>query len=207
VFTSVFSDALVINDDNLVPYQLLHQSKAASDGGTHSSKLEFNDIVDFVVPLPEKVFLAAEGFQTVVTTILQKSPDFGVNVLSPKLRGQRMVLRLFLTTGKSFKKHLVSRKMRQPVVEEMYRNIPLPHFVWVCEISNPDAFSRHEIWGEILWDATRNESEPNGWIALHYPELFVVDTGSALNGRQELIRFDLQNAVTYPLYRHNLQPI
>jgi hypothetical protein len=205
-FTSGYNDAFVINDDNAVPYQLLHKS-AASGIGAHSSKYHFEDIVDFVVPLPDKVFLPAESFQTVVTTILEKSTDFGVATLSPMLRKSGLVLRLFLTTGKSFKKRLAERKMGHALVEDMYRNLPLPHFVWVCEISHSEVFSKHEIWGEILWDATRNACEPNGWIALHYPEILVVDTGSALNGSQELIKFDLQNSVTYPVYRNNLQAI
>jgi hypothetical protein len=79
--------------------------------------------------------------------------------------------------------------------------------LWDCEISNVDAFSRHEVYGEILWDATRNAREPNGWIALHYPEILVVDMGSALNQQQALIRFDLQNSTTYPVYKNNLQSI
>jgi hypothetical protein len=133
--------------------------------------------------------------------------EFGYKVLSPSLKNSRLVLRLFLTTGKSFKRHLGSRKMGHPLVEDMYRNLPLPHFVWVCEISNVDAFGGYEVYGEILWDATRNAREPNGWIALHYPEILVVDKGSALNMPQDLIRFDLKDPTTYELYRNNLQPI
>lgn len=101
----------------------------------------------------------------------------------------------------------LGRRMGNSVVEDTYRDIPLPHFVWVCEISTVDAFARHEIYGEILWDATRNAQEPNGWIALHYPEVFVADIGSALNGRQHLRRVDLKDSTTYPLYKSNLQEI
>jgi hypothetical protein len=114
---------------------------------------------------------------------------------------------LFLTTGKSFKKHLAVRQMGQPIVEEAYRNLPLPHFLWICEISNTDAYSKHEVYGEILWDATRNAHEPNGWIALHYPEVLIVDMGSALNSDQNLFRFALKGSTPYPLYKNNLQPI
>jgi len=97
--------------------------------------------------------------------------------------------------------------MGNTLVEEAYRNLPLPHFVWVCEISKTDAYSRHEVYGEILWDATRNAREPNGWIALHYPEVLIVDMGSALNQEQNLFKFKLEGSTPYPLYKNNLQPI
>jgi hypothetical protein len=206
VFTSEFNDALVVNDDNCVPFQLLHRD-STNLGGPHLSRHVFEDIVDFVVPLPEKVFMPAEGFQTVVMAILQKDKELSVSALSPALHQKQLVLRLFLTSGKSYKKHLAERGMGHPTVEEMYRNIPLPHFIWVCEISDRDAFARHDVRGEIIWDATRNACEPRGWIALHYPEVLVVDVGSALNRSPHIIRTDLVNSTPYPVYRHNLQPI
>jgi len=206
-FTSAFNDALVINDDNHVPYQMLHKTGAPSGPGAQSSVYKFTDIVDFIAPLPERVFLPAESFQTAVMEIMENSPDFGYKALSPSLQSGRLVLRLFLTTGKSFKKHLAVRQMGQSIVEEAYRNLPLPHFLWICEISNTDAYSKHEVYGEILWDATRNAHEPNGWIALHYPEVLIVDMGSALNSDQNLFRFPLKGSTPYPLYKNNLQPI
>jgi hypothetical protein len=207
IFTSAFNNAFVINDDNSVPYQLLHKTGLVSGAGAQASRYKFKDIVDFIAPLPEKVFLPAESFQTVVLAILEKSSDFGFKVLSPSLQKSRLVLQLFLTTGKSFKKHLAGRGMGNSLVEDAYRNLPLPHFVWVCEISSTDAFARHEIFGEILWDATRNAREPNGWIALHYPEVLIVDMGAALNGQQNLFKFNLKASSSYPLYKNNLEPI
>ena len=68
-------------------------------------------------------------------------------------------------------------------------------------------YLRHMVLGEILWDATRNASEPDGWIALHYPEVLVVDMGSASNQRQQLQKYPLQNSKFYPLYRSNLTDI
>lgn len=203
IYSSAFNDAFVINDDNYVPYQLLHKDAKKTGSGAQASEYKFEDIVDFIAPLPEKVFLSAEDFETVVTAILD-SQEFGVKALSASLAKCRLVFRMFLTTGKSFKKRLKERNMGNQIVETVYRDIPLPHFMWVCEISTVDAFSRHEICGEILWDATRNAREPNGWIALHYPEILVVDTGSALNGDQDLKRVDLDESTNYQIYKNNL---
>lgn len=202
-FSSQFNHAFVVNDDNRIPYQLLREKK---QGTGDESKFEFNDIESFVAPLAEKIFLPAESFQKVVTTILGRG-DVGFKALSAILSAAPLVLRLFLTTARSFKKRLTERGMGNGLVEGIYRNLPLPHFFWVCEISHIAEYLSHEIHGEILWDATRNASEPDGWIAVHYPEVLIVDVGSALNRRQNLEKYPLQDSQIYPLYRSNLQDI
>jgi len=163
----------------------------------------------FLVALPEKVFLSAECFQGVVQNILNRS-DFGYRSCSAWLRDKPVVLRLFLTTGRSFKRRLRGRVLGTPLVNNIYRNLPLPHFIWVCEISTPELYVQHKVVGEILWDATRNAYESEGWLALHYPELLIYDEGSAFNGEQELLKYSLEpadNNIAYPLYRHNLTEI
>ncbi len=202
-FSSQFNHALVVNDDNRIPYQVLREKK---QGTNDESRFEFKDIESFIAPLAEKIFLPAESFQKVVTTILGRG-DVGYKALSATLSAAPLVLRLFLTTARSFKKRLTERGMGNALVEQMYRNLPLPHFFWVCEISHMEDYLKHMIHGEILWDATRNASEPDGWIALHYPEVLVADVGSALNQRQRLQKYPLQNSQVYPLYRSNLQDI
>jgi hypothetical protein len=182
---------------------LLRQTKSGAPG---ESKFEFKDIQSFVAPLAERIFLPAENFQTVVTAILNRQ-DTGYKTLSQTLSASPLVLRLFLTTSKSYKRRLAERGMGSTTVEAIYRNLPLPHFIWVCEISNESLFTKHEIWGKILWDATRNAYEPDGWIALHYPEMLIVDVGSALNRRQNILTFSLQKSVPYCVYRSNLKEI
>ena len=98
--------------------------------------------------------------------------------------------------------------MGNPLVEEMYRQLPLPHFVWVCELSNSVEYAAGNIFGEIIWDATRNVWETEGWIAIHYPESLLIDVGSALNGLQKIRNFDLTGGKnTYPMYRSNLKEL
>ena len=155
-YSSYYNDALVINDDNTQPYELL------SDGTT--SLYALGGVDSFLVALPEKVFLPAEYFQGLVENILNQS-DFGYRSRSAWLRDKPLVLRLFLTTGRSFKRRLRDRILGTPLVNNVYRNLPLPHFIWVCEISTPDLYVEHKVVGEILWDATRNAYESDGWLA------------------------------------------
>lgn len=204
IYSSALNWAYVGNDDNGFPYQLI-----TNNVGQQPQQLympySINQIKQFVAPLPEKVFLTAESFETLVKAILVRQ-DFGYDILSPAIASETPVLRLFLTTGSSYKKRLTERGMGNMLVEDVYRNLPLPHFIWVCEISQQSIYPDN-ILGEIIWDATRNAYEPDGWIALHYPEILIVDRGSALNALPDLIRFDLTDSTNYPIYRSNLKDI
>lgn len=202
IFSSHYNTSFIINDDNCVPYQVL---ATATHPATIKSKYSLADVEVFTVPLPEKVFLPAEEFQEVVLKLLNH-PQHGYKT-SLTLASERLVLRLFLTTGRSFKSQLQKRDMGNDLALNLYRSLPLPHFIWLCEISTVELFPQGKILGEVLWDATRNAHEPDGWIALHYPEKLIADTGSALNGDPVLRKFDLPNHSAYPVYRHNLKSI
>lgn len=199
IFSSHFNREFIGNDDNGFPYQVLGNGQAP---GAMPRKI--SDVQQFIAGLPEKVFLPAESFQTVVTQILQRE-DVGSQSLSPSMSRltNPLILRLFLTTGRSFKKRLTARGMGARSVEEVYRNLPLPHFIWVCEISHTGIYPE-TVLGEIIWDATRNPYEPDGWITLHYPEVLVVDQGSALNGKQNLLTIPITSPNIYPIFENNL---
>ncbi len=196
-FSSQFNREFVGNDDNGFPYQILGVRPTPN-----GIPRNISDVQQFIAALPEKVFLPAESFQTVVTSILDRS-DVGYKKLSPKIATNMPVLRLFLTTGRSFKKALGQRSMGNISVQDAYRSLPLPHFIWVCEISHPGIYP-NEVLGEIIWDATRNPYEPDGWIAVHYPEVLILDAGSALNGKQNLLTFPINSSTNYPIFESNL---
>ena len=203
-YTSHFNRSFVVCDDNHFPYQMLCEKGA---GRSCDSRFTWTDIKEFIVPLPEKVFLPAEQVQTVVEAVLQH-PTTGIKALSPILIGKSLILRLFLTSTRSYKRYLNERGMGHPVVEKVYRHLPMPHFIWVCEIADYGEYAQdRKVLGEIIWDATRNAHEPDGWIALHYPECLVVDAGSALNQSSKLESFALESNNSYSLFRSNLHTL
>ncbi|MGH7176740.1 MAG: hypothetical protein ACREJC_05110, partial [Tepidisphaeraceae bacterium] len=209
VFSSQFNRAFIGNDDNGWPYQVL-ENVAKPDGmifPDQSVKPSYtiSDVKQFIAPLPERVYLSADKFQVLVTALLGHA-KYGYKVLSPQLSKVQPCLRLFLTSGRSYKKRLVTRGMGSPDVLEMYLNLPLPHFIWVCELSDVKLYP-NRVLGEIIWDATRNEHEPNGWIALHYPEVLIVDAGSALNQGPRLLESAVASATDYPIYESNLERV
>jgi len=200
-FSADLCTGWIVNNDNYFPYEVL------SNGGSGESSFKFKDIDSFIAPLPEKVFLSAENFEKVVLQLLNH-PKTGIQALSEESLKEPLVLRMYLTTVKSYKKKLAERGMGSPLVEEMYRQLPLPHFIWICELSNSVEYAIGNIFGEIIWDATRNVWETEGWIAIHYPEILLVDVGSALNGSQEISNFPLTSKEkAYQMYRSNLKEI
>ena len=200
LYSSDACRAFVGHDDGSVPYRLLSDDDLP---GAMSRRL--SDVTQFVPALPEKVFLAAEHFRSLVLKLLEH-PRTGIPTLSPKLAGRKPVLRMFLTSGRSYKRALAKRGMGDPAVEGVYRSLPLPHFIWLCEISDTDLYPER-VMGEILWDATRNPYEEDGWIALHYPETLLVDQGTALNQEPKFIQFAKLAGSDYPVFRSNLVAI
>jgi hypothetical protein len=200
--SSFFNSGFVINDDNRMPYQHLPLKQTAPTS-LQISKHGVDSLESFIAPLPEKVFLAAEHEQKLVQRLLNDR-IFGLAANSPQLALGPIITRSFLTSGRSFKKAIQARGMGNPQVAEIYRAIPLPRFIWVTELATAKDFPT-KILGEVIWDATRNEHEVDGWIALHYPEMLTLDAGSALNRLTKIEKFTLDSSNSYESYRSNLE--
>ncbi len=202
-YSSEFNRGFIINDDNCFPYQSLNKEGPRSDSLRADSCFRFSGIESFIAPLPDKVYLTAEAFQKVAEKFLNTF----IPAHSPALNGKPLVLRLLLTTGSSFKRRLSDRAMGHEKVANLYRFLPMPHFVWVCDISTPEEYENGLIHGELIWDATRNGHELSGLVALHLPETVIYDRGAAYNQPKNLVRMDLPESELYALYTSNLQHI
>jgi hypothetical protein len=208
--SSAFNRGFIVNDDNHFPYQRIEAGPVTSDASTSRNPMisgySIGDILAFAVPLPEKVFLAAEEFSSLVQTLLEDH-QMGIDANSPTLKGKSpILLRRYLTTVRSFKENIQSRGMGGALAREVYHDLPLPHFIWVCEFTTPGLYKTgdQKIWGEVIWDATRNAYEPSGFLAVHYPEKLWVDQGSALNQARNLREWTISSPSAYPVLRSNL---
>jgi len=204
LYSSHFNRALVINDDGRFPYQTL--AKTIHSGTGPVSRHDWDAIEEFIVPLPEKVFLTAEQAQTVIQDFLQQEP-FALSS-SERLSKGGLVMRLYLTSARAFKRTLHQRKMGHEIVESIYRILPMPHFIWICEIADYDEYaSERKILGEVIWDATCNALEPDGWITCHFPETLRVNIGSALNEAPRREMYSLDASDSYLLFDSNLHSL
>jgi len=183
-YTLTSTKGFIVNDDNRIPY---------------TDEYDLEKIDSFIVPLPEKVFLTAEKFLVCLYKLFEHD-KYGIDKADEK------VFRVFLTTCKSFRKELFRRNLENTDFGRVYRNIPLPHFIWVCEISTPELMSRHEVVGEIIWDATRNEHEATFGIAVHHQDKLFIDVGSIFNNNDNYQEFQVEN-ISYQIYTNNLEEV
>ncbi len=118
-----------------------------------------------------------------------------------------MFRRIFLTTGRSFKKKALERYVALPEVKNFYLKFPFPHFIWVCEISEQELYLKDfKCNGEIIWDATRNVFDSQFGIAIHLPEMLIFDNGAAINEEENYCHMKVDN-VPYCIYKNNLKEI
>lgn len=173
--SSAWNRQILLHDDARLPYTLL-------DVGGGSGSRSFSEIKAFIVPMPEKVFLPADGYMRLVTQLLSAG-KFSIKDFSPALSAAvdegRISLRSFLTTGANLKGSLASRGIPESAIEA-YRHYSLPHFVWISEIHLIDNYPNCCI-GQVVWDATAPSRNPHGFLFAHYPNVLIMNTSPHFN--------------------------
>lgn len=175
--------SVLVNDDNYPPYLEVGDKSVAEE---YPQAPQFDHISSMIVPLPERISLLAEQFDTIVRDLVEKGA-WSIGSKSGTLRklveNEALVLRLYLTTCRNLKQGLPAQNMPDKLVETAYRLMPLPHFVWVCEFHDKRPGWPSRCLGEVLWDATCNKHERQGLLALHYPEWLVINTAPVFENR------------------------
>ena len=93
--------------------------------------------------------------------------------------------------------------MVEPLVDTAYRLMPLPHYIWVCELHDCSSDWKARCLGEILWDATRNKHESQGLLELHYPELLLINSLPVFENRVVSSAGAQDNWLIIPLQTRN----
>ena len=165
-----YLDAYIINDDNYMPYQAMGESGFAAS--EHLSKYVINDIDVFIVPLYEKIHLSAEHVMEIKDGLLTDH-DIGINSQAKFLKYENLITRTFLTSSKSYKKTRRQDDLPEGL-SKIYCEMEMPKFIWVCELSTPEAFQNGEVYGEIIFDATANKYDVFSFLSIHYPGGFLL---------------------------------
>ncbi len=204
--SSDFITGFIINDDNHLPYQKLMKKSESKEG--YCSKHCLEDIDCFVVPLYEKIYLTAEYVDKLSQTILS-DPTLGVNVLSKLIKPKNILRRIYLTSSKSYK--LQRRKSDIPSnLNLIYSEMPMPKFIWVCEISERDLYVQNKIIGEIIFDATASQLDRFAFLSIHYPDFLLLNDRNILEDTPERFKqYSLQTdkVKPYDLYMNNLKEV
>jgi hypothetical protein len=196
----------IVIDDNFYPYQLLgYRGKVNNYGSEYlksSLKKEacIDGIITAVIPLPEKAFLTAEKAKKFASQLIPKYTT------TLKKNNDKIVQRLFLTTGVSFKHR---KKYNSVDVEKLKVTDPasfrilqvkMPHFIWVMELSTIDEYKKGTVSGEIIIDATGNISG-NSVIYIRIGEkVYLMDK----NGETKVSKALPGTPKIFKQYKHNL---
>ena len=194
---------LIANDDNYMPYHAVRRDGPKPAG--YFSNYKMGDINLFIVPLYEKIHLSAEHVFKLSDAILAGQLS-GENALSKILKYDDIVTRIFLTSSKSFKK--VCRQKLLPFnLSDVYCALRMPKFIWICEISTTELFMQGKVAGEIIFDATANPHDRFAFLAIHYPDLLLLNDRDALTDdpkRFTIDRIDTSDIQSYNCYVNNL---
>jgi hypothetical protein len=193
------------NDDNHLPYQTVRRDDVPAGHFTNESDHLMSDIGAFVVPLYEKIYLSAEHVEKLAWAVL-KHGQYGLSSLSPGILPQDLVIRIFLTSSKSYRCFRRSHPIPNQL-DQLYVQLPMPKFIWICELSTRGLYPTHKVLGEIIWDATANHNDPYAFLAIHYPGAIIVNNRDSMadDPSRFLINDRLPIADAYDLYRHNLK--
>jgi len=165
--SAAYVDSYVVVDDNFFPYQRLcyeGESQYHQNCYAPTCHPSIDNIYAAVVPLPEKVFLAASDAREKAYRLLSQP---GIQQIIEQTRqaiGDQngpVVSRQLVTTGTAFK-----AKKRAAFVEDLsdrFTKFPmtvnLPHFIWVIELLTHDLAGKRRAFAEIIVDATQGKAD------------------------------------------------
>ncbi|WP_290797828.1 hypothetical protein [Flavihumibacter sp. UBA7668] len=144
----------VFMDDNFPPFQLGPLDYPCQKYFTDEQQLEkWKDVnlTHIIVPLYSKIYLdaarARKNFLQIFNSPALKQ-ELGISVIG------KHVIRIFLASSRSFKQHISLRTDLPDKEKVLLLGVPLPKFIWVAELSSPDAFAEGKCDGFFVQDAT-----------------------------------------------------
>lgn len=168
----------VIMDDGRSPYETCEwKYMLQSDRVTTKNMLDDYEPDNLMVPLYKRMFLEAQDAYDICTSALASSKA-GIQRICPDL-GQRdnpVIIRLFMCSSRNYKQRRVANfGSSNSEVRERYAKLPLPRFIWVCEIYNKKSYCEKKAIGEIVIDATASPHDGIKSVLLfHYPYYILV---------------------------------
>ena len=143
---------LIFIDDNLPPYHIDSFSLIPPKNPDGKTEIKYRnyDVSSFIVPLPAHMFLVVETVFDLIRKIFN-NPDIGF-----EKKKEKKITRLMLTSSYSFKKFVLERENKMdPDFKQVFLRLPLPRFIWLCEIYNEREFVKNGCYsGLLIIDAT-----------------------------------------------------
>ena len=196
-----FYDRYVIVDDNQPVYRVrsFRQLSLYPD-----MKVE-----NIAVPLYKRMFLDASDASAIVRTVLHHEQlgidNWSDGFLKPQ---EDVIIRLFMASSKSLKEYRSGTLMNM-FAREAYAMVPMPRFVWVCEIYRENDYDALNAFAEIVIDATSVPGRGHtarSLILMHYPNVLGIRFPEQAEAEfKEMLELDEDGL--FPGFRKNLRKI
>jgi hypothetical protein len=194
-----FVQEYIYMDDNKYPYYKAEYDKF--DYPYNETKIKY-----FIAPLYKRILLDAFEAEKIFYELL-KNKYFGLNNLENI--DDKIVISIFLSTARNYKASRFE-SVDNSVAKRLYINIPLPKFVWVCEISTLNEYKNNKIIGEIVLDATASKYDKlESTILIRYQQKFgfKLNNETMLNLKERLINKRGIFSQSYSMFDKNLKEI
>lgn len=196
-----FYDRYIIIDDNQPVYQVrpFNQLSLYPD-----MKVE-----NIAVPLYKRMFLDASDASAIVRTVLHHQ-QLGIDIWSDGfLKPQEdVIIRLFMASSNSLKEYR-SQTLMDLFAREAYAMVPMPRFVWVCEIYRESDYDALNAFAEIVIDATSvpgRGHNTRSLILMHYPHVLGIRFPEQAEAEfHKMLEIDEDGL--FPGFRKNLRKI
>ncbi len=140
------------------------------------------EIESLIAPLEKRMFLDDYGITPIALNIISHK-TFGIikalqsfennDYTTFGSKENPVIYRLLLARAGSFRRKRSVEFSVGSLMWKIYSSIPLPKFVWICEIYSISSLKENKAIGEVVIDATSNDiSGISGAIIINYPSRF-----------------------------------
>lgn len=147
-----FKDSLVVQDDNLFPYEVISFDMPGEHYHKDSPGKSYH-IDSIIVPLYPKIYLEAYMAKELIKQIITDT-EIGTELEDD------LILRFYLTSSRSFKNHITRQENMNDNTKFDIISIKMPKFIWCAELYKRDNYlGNKEALSLILLDATEADYE------------------------------------------------
>lgn len=182
--------SLVAMDGNRKPYSIVDNLK---------------DIKSFIVPMPDTILLDAH-----LINPIKFYEDFNLRyheIMTLKEDLNNYIHRIFLTTSRSFKKHIVNTDLNEKD-KELIVCTTMPKFVWICESIHKDEVGKNPVdvrtEAVTIYDATDYPTECNHLLMAKTNQHLIVPRTDNSKLRNKTYRIS-ECPDLLPIFQYNLK--
>jgi len=187
-----FIDKYIVIDDNMPPYNIVPFGNPTANYNVE----QFAEckIQNFIAPLYHKIYLEAGGARELMLSYLES--------FEHELSGNKIILKLFFTSCRSFKAELNERIDLGFDATELILNLAMPKFVWVGILTSPELLKESKANSMVVIDATETNIEEARILMVSPNKITTYDSQAELDSKYAFYYPEIK---TFNIFANNLK--